>query len=488
MDWLRQKSARAANRMALSEKGTAGSYQAEITWLTRLLDALCIPLGLKLLFLWLEIQASVSDWLLVTLGVIFYYFVAEFNQIYVSWRGMPIYREIQRIGLVWFIAAAFMFMAGYVFLEIPHLHGGMKVRLFIVVLFLLSSYRVILRLALRALRRQGRNTRSAIIVGAGDVGRRLASQLVGAPWMGIVCKGFVDDEVQPFVDVELENSRIKPLPVLGTTDKVGELVESGKIDRVYIALPMDAAPKMQAVVGQLKDTTASVYLVPDIFMFELLHSRLESINGVVSVSIFESPLEGTNAILKRVEDVVLSLLILLIFSVPMLMIAFAVKLTSKGPVIFQQNRYGLDGRPIKVYKFRTMNVMENGDDITQATANDSRLTSIGSFLRRTSLDELPQFFNVLQGDMSIVGPRPHAVAHNELYRKLIGGYMLRHKVKPGITGWAQVNGWRGETDTLEKMERRIEHDLEYIRNWTLAFDFKIIFMTVVKGFIDKNAY
>ena len=474
--------------MALNNKGSTGSYQAEITWLMRLLDAMCIPFGLKLLFLWLHIQGSVSDWLLVTLGVIFYYFVAEFNQIYVSWRGMPIYREIQRIGLVWFIAAAFMFMSGYLLLDIPHLHGAMKVRLFLIVLGLLTTYRIGLRLVLRWVRRKGRNTRSALIVGAGDVGRRLAAQFLEAPWMGLVCEGFVDDGPTQFIDVSLASGRVKPLPVLGHTESVRDLVERNRIDRVYIALTMDEATKIQDIVSQLQDTTASVYLVPDIFMFELLHSRMESINGIVSVSIFESPLEGTNAILKRVEDVVLSLLILTVLSLPMLAIALAVRLTSPGPAIFRQTRYGLDGRPISVMKFRTMKVMEDGDNVQQAKPGDERLTPIGGLLRRTSIDELPQFFNVLKGEMSIVGPRPHAVAHNEVYRKLIGGYMLRHKVKPGITGWAQVNGWRGETDTLEKMERRIEHDLEYIRNWSLAFDFKIIALTSIKGFVNKNAY
>ncbi len=172
----------------------------------------------------------------------------------------------------------------------------------------------------------------------------------------------------------------------------------------------------------------------------------------------------------------------------MLFLALLVKLTSKGPVLFKQKRYGLDGRAIEVWKYRSMTVMEDGDNILQAKKNDTRLTFIGSFLRRLSLDELPQFFNVLQGSMSIVGPRPHAVVHNEEYRKLIKGYMLRHKVKPGITGWAQINGWRGETDTLEKMQKRVEFDLEYIRNWSLLFDLKIVILTVFKGFYNRNAY
>ncbi len=192
-------------------------------------------------------------------------------------------------------------------------------------------------------------------------------------------------------------------------------------------------------------------------------------------------------VLKRLEDIILSVVILTLISPILIIISLCVKLTSPGPIIFKQTRYGMDGKPIKVWKFRTMVVMEN-DNVTQATKNDVRVTKVGRFLRRTSLDELPQFFNVLFGGMSIVGPRPHAVIHNEQYRSLIEGYMLRHKVKPGITGWAQINGWRGETDTLEKMEKRVEYDLEYIREWSIWLDIRIIFLTIFKGFIGKAAY
>ncbi|WP_116895873.1 exopolysaccharide biosynthesis polyprenyl glycosylphosphotransferase, partial [Pseudomonas syringae] len=191
---------------------------------------------------------------------------------------------------------------------------------------------------------------------------------------------------------------------------------------------------------------------------------------------------------KRAEDIVLSSLILLLIAVPLLTIAAAIKLTSAGPVLFRQRRYGLDGRSIMVWKFRSMSVQENTDVVLQATRNDARVTPLGRFLRRTSLDELPQFFNVLHGDMSIVGPRPHAIAHNEQYRRQVSGYMLRHKVKPGITGWAQINGWRGETDTLDKMRMRVEFDLEYIEHWSIWLDLKIILLTLLKGFGNKNAF
>ncbi len=210
--------------------------------------------------------------------------------------------------------------------------------------------------------------------------------------------------------------------------------------------------------------------------------------SVETLSIYETPILGFNDFLKRSFDVVFSGLILCLIALPMLVIAAAVKFTSPGPVIFKQARYGLDGKKIFVWKFRSMSTMDNGEKVVQATKGDARITKVGAFIRKTSLDELPQFINVLQGRMSVVGPRPHAVAHNEEYRKLIPYYMLRHKVKPGITGWAQINGFRGETDTLDKMEGRIDHDLDYIRNWSLFMDVKIIILTIFKGFVGGHVH
>jgi putative colanic acid biosynthesis UDP-glucose lipid carrier transferase len=206
------------------------------------------------------------------------------------------------------------------------------------------------------------------------------------------------------------------------------------------------------------------------------------------VGICETPFTGTNDLIKRASDIVLASLILVLTSPVLLAITIGVKLSSPGPAIFGQRRNGLDGEEIIVYKFRSMRAMEDGDVVRQATRGDSRITPFGAFLRRTSMDELPQFVNVLQGRMSIVGPRPHAVAHNELYRQLIKAYMVRHKVKPGITGWAQVNGHRGETDTVEKMQTRVEYDLEYLRNWSLGLDLQIIARTIKVVMLGRNAH
>jgi len=251
---------------------------------------------------------------------------------------------------------------------------------------------------------------------------------------------------------------------------------------------MASQPRILKLLEDLRDTTASIYFVPDIFVSDLIQARVDFVGGLPVVAVCETPFYGFNGIVKKVGDYLLASLILLAISPLMLAIAIGVKLSSPGPVLFRQRRYGVDGRKIVVYKFRSMTVAEDGDVVRQATRNDSRITRFGAFLRRTSLDELPQFINVLQGRMSVVGPRPHAVAHNELYRKLIRGYMIRHKVRPGITGLAQVNGLRGETDTVEKMKLRIEYDLAYLRSWSLALDLMIVLKTVTVVLKRQNAY
>jgi len=240
---------------------------------------------------------------------------------------------------------------------------------------------------------------------------------------------------------------------------------------------MSSQPRILSLLDDMRDTTSSIYFAPDIFITDLIQGNVDFVQGLPVVAVHETPFTGLNSVIKRVGDIVFSLLILALLSPLLLIIALGVKLSSPGPVIFRQRRYGLEGREIIVYKFRTMVVSEDGAVIRQATRRDERVTPLGAFLRRTWLDELPQFINVLQGRMSVVGPRPHAVAHNEMYRKLIKGYMLRHKVKPGITGWAQVNGLRGETETVEKMKARIDFDLDYLRNWSLQLDFYILAKT-----------
>jgi putative colanic acid biosynthesis UDP-glucose lipid carrier transferase len=325
---------------------------------------------------------------------------------------------------------------------------------------------------------------TAVIIGANELGRTLARSLMEQRQFSPVrVTAFFDDRAPQRLGADLE------LPISGGIDTVADFVRANRIDQIYIALPMASQPRILRLLEQLRDTTASIYFLPDIFLYDLIQARVDTVGGLPVVAVCETPFHGTTGLIKRLADVCLSVAAITITAPLMLAIAVAIRATSPGPILFRQRRYGLDGEEIVVWKFRSMRVQEDGATVTQATRGDARITPIGGFLRRTSLDELPQFFNVLQGRMSVVGPRPHAVAHNETYRKLIKGYMIRHKVKPGITGWAQVNGARGETETVDKMKRRIELDLEYLRHWSLRMDLKIVLMTVwqaLRG--DRNAY
>ncbi len=320
--------------------------------------------------------------------------------------------------------------------------------------------------------------KTAVIAGANELGRGLAARVRANPVHGVRIAGFFDDR---------DAKRINE-PVLGSINSLADYVRANQVDIIYIALPMASQPRIVKLLEDLRDTTASIYFVPDIFVFDLVQARVDSLGDLPLVAVCETPFYGFNGLVKRISDFILASAILLMISPLMLLIAAGVKLSSPGPVLFKQRRYGVDGRQILVYKFRSMTVAEDGDVVTQATKNDARVTRFGAFLRRTSLDELPQFINVLQGTMSVVGPRPHAVAHNELYRKLIRGYMIRHKVKPGITGYAQVHGLRGETDTVDKMRARIEYDLAYLRDWSLLLDLQIVLKTVVVVLRKQNAY
>src|SRR4051794_41104731 len=330
-------------------------------------------------------------------------------------------------------------------------------------------------LAVEALRK------TAVIAGANDLGRRLAERLRD-PMMGTRVAGYFDDRAagRPHALSAEEN--------LGGLSALADYARANRVDVIYIALPMASQPRILKLLEDLRDTTASIYFVPDIFVSDLIQARFDSIGGLPVVAVCETPFVGVNGLVKYASDFVLAAIILFVISPLMVAIAVGVKLSSPGPVLFKQRRYGVDGRKIVVYKFRSMTVAEDGDVVTQATKNDSRITPFGAFLRKTSLDELPQFINVLQGRMSVVGPRPHAVAHNELYRKLIRGYMIRHKVRPGITGLAQVHGFRGETETVEKMKARIEYDLAYLRNWSLLLDLQVILKTIVVVLKKQNAY
>jgi putative colanic acid biosysnthesis UDP-glucose lipid carrier transferase len=338
------------------------------------------------------------------------------------------------------------------------------------------------RTVLRRLAAAPENRRSAVVVGAGALGVKVANAFRSRGDIGLEFLGYFDDRADERVDPAAQQQR------LGNLRQLAPYVRERGVHEVYITLPLGSQPRIVELMEQVQGTTASVFFVPDVFGISIIQGRLKDMNGVPVVGLQETPFTGTNRLVKRIEDVVLSTLILILISPLLLAIAIGVKLSSPGPAIFRQRRNGLDGTEIIVWKFRSMRTQDDGAVVPQATKDDPRVTPFGAFLRRSSLDELPQFFNVLQGHMSIVGPRPHAVAHNEQYRQLIRAYMVRHKVKPGITGWAQIHGHRGETDTIEKMQARVEYDLEYLRNWSLGLDLQIIARTVKLVFFDRHAY
>jgi putative colanic acid biosynthesis UDP-glucose lipid carrier transferase len=381
----------------------------------------------------------------------------------------------------WGIVAGFILFVAFAAKISQDLSRKILVSWFILTPIVLYAAHRLARVWIRQKRLQG-NLRTAVVIGASELAVKLAERIEKDPCLMINVEGFFEDRSP-------ERLPASALPrVLGKLDAVAEYVKTHNVDVVYITLPLSRLPRMQALMDALHDTTVSIYMVPDVYLYDLIQARVENIGGVPVIGMRETPFVTINSFNKRLADIVLSLCILTLASPVLLAIAIGVKFSSPGPILFKQRRYGLSGEAIQVYKFRSMTVREDGDNVQQATRNDPRVTRFGAILRRTSLDELPQFLNVLQGTMSIVGPRPHAIAHNEMYRKLISGYMIRHKVKPGITGWAQVNGLRGETETIDKMQQRVNFDIAYLREWSMAFDFRIIVRTVSVLIRGDNAY
>jgi len=398
------------------------------------------------------------------------------------WSSFHLTRLVRGIVVGWAIVAAILLFLGYATQLTDQFEQRVILTWFLATPLALLAGTKVARVLVRRAVVSGAIARSAIVVGANELGIELGQRLRRDFYSGVSMRGYFDDRggdrLRALADGEL----------LGKVKDAPEYVKRNSIDCVYIALPIAAQPRIIELINALRDSTASVYFVPHLFVFDLIQARVDAVSGIPVVAVCETPLFGVNAVLKRAFDLSMSLVILALIWPLLLAIATAVKLSSAGPVLFKQRRYGLNGEEIMVYKFRTMTVMEDGAKVVQATKGDQRITPLGGFLRRTSLDELPQFLNVVSGCMSIVGPRPHAVAHNEQYRTLIDGYMIRHKVKPGITGWAQINGFRGETETVDKMKKRVEYDLDYLRNWSISLDLWIMVKTVLLVWKDRNAY
>ena len=484
----------------MKPEGLLRPHQAKLTIFYRFTDAILIALTLVIASMIYGLNIDLQYKLAMFMAIATFSIIADTQNLYLSFRGASFTQLAWPVLKSWAITIFILLGLAYL---IKATGNYSRVTLGIWVLLtptVLVAWRVLVHCLLSRLRSKGHNSRKVAIIGAEKNGFTLSQTINNTSALGLNMIGLYDDrnpknrpsnEEFPHCRRSSKNSD-KPhkndYSLEGNIDDLISLAQKGEVDLVYIALSLKAQDRTLEIIERLADAPVAVYLVPDLFVYDLLHSRFVNLGSIPTISIYESPYFGVSSWLKKLEDMVLSSIILTLIAIPMLFIAAGVKLSSPGPVIFRLNRYGIDGSKIKICKFRSMTTTDDGDTIIQATKNDARVTKFGAFLRKTSLDELPQFINVFKGEMSVVGPRPHAVAHNEEYRAVISGYMLRHKVKPGITGWAQVNGWRGETDTLEKMEKRIEHDIHYIQSWSILLDLQIVFRTIFSGFIGKSAY
>lgn len=397
-------------------------------------------------------------------------------RLYQAWRGASILDEMRAITLAWvmvlFLLLAFVF---YTKMGSDFSRGWIGIWALLGWGTLVSG-RVLLRMALHWLRSHGFNQRRIVIVGTEGLGGEVYRRLMESPWIGLQVEGFFSANHASHAELGV--------PILGGLSDVAGYVVAEGIDQVWIALPLKELDQLESLLHTLRQSAVAIRFIPDIFSVRLLSHSVTEVAGFPVINLSVTPMEGVNRLVKALEDRVLASLILLLLSPLLLLIALCVKFSSPGPVLIQQRRMGWDGRHILVYKFRGMEAdQEKSGQFTHASNSDARVTPFGIFLHRTGLDELPQLFNVLGGSMSIVGPRPHAVEHNVQYMDMIDDYMMRYKVKPGITGWAQIHGWRGETDTIEKMRKRVEYDLYYIENWSLWLDLRIILLSVSRDIL-----
>ncbi len=401
---------------------------------------------------------------------------------YHSFRAVSDLDWLARVSAAWVLLALTLILCLWAFKLSEDFSRVWLGSWFVLGWFTTLSWRGVAYLLLLRLRAKGYNHKRIAIVGAGRLGQALVQAIqtnVGSGFEAIV---FFDDNADKW------HTQYHGVPILPAY-QLNDWLATHELHEIWFALPLRAELRLRELLYALRHSTVNLRYVPNLSSLRLLNHAPREVLGFSMLDLSVSPMsEPSQRCLKAIEDKVLAIVILLLISPIMLLIALAIKLTSAGPVFFRQQRLGIDGKAFEVLKFRSMVVHQEHDgQVTQATQQDARITPLGNLLRRTSLDELPQFINVLKGDMSIVGPRPHAIAHNEYYKEQVDSYMQRHKVKPGITGWAQVHGWRGETDTLDKMEKRVEYDLWYIEHWSLALDIKIILLTLIHGFFHANA-
>jgi len=458
------------------------SYSNLINLISRITDPLLIVVaaivayGIKFQSLGLDMPKDYR--ILVGFAFLCTLVIFPLFNVYSSWRGLSLFRLAKTVLLSWFSVVTLMIVILFS-LKISYEYSRVWLVLWAIMgLTFILLMRIYIYLFLQYQRRKGKNLRYIVIVGAGDLGKKVLSQVKDSPWTGYKVRALFDD------NESLIGNKIDDIEVVGAINKIESFLSNNHVDEVWIALPLRAELRMKELLHDLRHHTVNMKLIPDIFGFTLLYHSMTEIAGLPAVNLSVSPMDGSNRIVKALEDRFIACIILMLTSPLLLLISIVIKLTSSGPIFYKQERVSWNGKKFNMYKFRSMQLDQDSGDIVWGNANNKKVTKVGSFLRKSSLDELPQLINVLLGDMSIVGPRPERSEFVEKFKEEIPGYMQKHMVKAGITGWAQVNGWRGDTC----LKTRIEHDLYYIENWSLWFDLKFISLTVLKGFLNKNAY
>ncbi|XUW89894.1 undecaprenyl-phosphate glucose phosphotransferase [Burkholderia sp. M6-3] len=461
--------------------------------LSRIIDIAMVALGAAIAaavhngeVVWLDDMQSVSLAFDVLLVVVFFPALG----IYQSWRGKPLYDLLCRVAGGWAMVEVTGVLISFTLHRADSLSRLWLVYWAIATIVLLIVTKVIVYSILRGLRREGFNQRAVAIVGGAPYGRFLIQQMRSRPDAGFSPVVVFDEDatINPYEDPDTSDA-IEGVPVERDYQRMIELVRQRAIRELWLALPISKEKEIHRFVMDLRNDFVNIRFIPDVRSLTLFNQPMVELLGVPAINLAASPITDLRVLPKRVFDRLFALAALTALAPVMLVIAAMVKLSSPGPVFFRQKRKGIDGHEFEIYKFRSMKVhKEEAGRITQATRRDPRITVVGAFLRRTSLDELPQFINVLRGEMSVVGPRPHALEHDDIYKDLVKGYMHRYRIKPGITGWAQINGYRGETDRIEKMMGRVKLDLYYMQHWTFWLDIKIVVLTLWKGFVGNNAY
>lgn len=458
--------------------------QYTFAFISRLFDFLAIIISglisFKIRFYFDGVVISVEDYyLMIAFGAILSLIIFPWLNVYRSWRGESVFHQLKTVFIAWTSVWLIVIVILFTLKTSSEFSRMWIAGWYFSTLIIMLVFRRLIYQVLNLMRTKGFNHKKVVIFGAGELGRDVLSRVQSADWAGIDVVRLYDD------NVELDGTEMNGIPIHSDSKTLPTYIQDKGVDEVWLALPLRAELRLKEVINDLKHNVVTIKLLPDIFGVRLINHSVGDMLGLPIVSLSASPMDGANRYIKAIEDRVLSLLILLLISPVLLILSIGVKLSSRGPVFFKQKRLGWNGEEFTMYKFRSMPVdVEKNTGAVWAKAGESRATKLGSFMRKTSLDELPQFFNVLKGDMSIVGPRPERKVFVDKFKEEIPDYMKKHLVKAGVTGWAQINGWRGDTD----INKRIEYDMFYIENWSLWFDIKIIFLTVFKGFVNRNAY